>query len=78
MVTFEFEHIIILAYTRIQGSLFASDIKMCIGICLCDVASTHKQLLLMNEILLLLLAHMTYVLPVDVFIHEQLNFFLAT
>ena len=30
-------------YTRIQGSLFSSDVKMCIGICLVDVTFTHKQ-----------------------------------
>ena len=31
-----------IAFTRIQGSLFASDIEMCIGICLGDVTFTRK------------------------------------
>ena len=30
-------------HSRIQGSLYASDIEMCIGICLGDVTFTRKQ-----------------------------------
>ena len=29
--------------TKIQGNLYASDIKMCMGLCLGDVTFTRKQ-----------------------------------